>query len=149
MLFSTLSNCVAHCLCCLYTPTIHCTSPPPYFGPSVLNRNSTRLTLRTLSPYPDKSTSAPLFSKTPPNPPNIVNPIKHHPHYPPPPKQHSCTLSRCIGTMTSSTSHFLSRSSVHTHSLPHPQPPERGGGLLVSGVRQDSQVCQITIRVKF
>ena len=39
---------VAHCLHCLYTPTIHCASPPPYFGPSVLNRSTTILTLKTL-----------------------------------------------------------------------------------------------------
>ena len=111
---------VEYCLRCLYTPTIHCASPKdqsPCCVPSGLNRNSTILTLK---PSPYKSTSEPLFIN-PPHPPNIVNLIKHHPPSPPP-KKPSCALSHCIGTMTSSTPHFLSRSSIHTHSLSHPPP---------------------------
>ena len=104
MLFSTLSKKLLHAVSGTYAhPPSHCAFPPPYCGPSVLNRNSTISTLKNLPSI------NPLLSfcsiKTPPNPLTSWNPIKHHQQYPP--KQPSCTLSRCIGTMTSSTSHFV------------------------------------------
>ena len=92
------------------------------------------------SPPPYQYSFWALFITPPPYPPNIVNPIKHHP--PSPPTNFPVHFPVVLGQWPRQPP--TSSPNLPSTAIPSPTPP---WGFLSTGVRQDSQDSQVCLTI--